>query len=453
MFDFLDIALERWVRSSSSKQGRCVNHIPLWYMRKLSRAKLIHTLRYVYRHSPGQRKAWNDAGIKLRDIRSAEILQHLPLSNGSDLIENPDDYICVPQDELIHILTTSSAKGIKKTIYLTADDFDHQVRTIGTHLRRFAGGERVAVMFLVHDPTWTVGSIIRQGIAEVGMLGFLSGIHRSVKEHIDLIKEYRINRLITSPSHLGRMTVEASEDVGKLGIRYIHLGTQPWGEDFRRQMEQKWGAKLIDGYGSNECVCAIASECLQQDGLHVAQADLWVEIIDPQTGKPLADGQEGEVVVTTLSRRGMPLVRYRTGDLSHLIPNGQRCACGLPLRKMGRVRGRVDDMLIIGAGHNLFPDEVDRAVLSVAGISDYQFVLSKEGYKDILELTIEARGPSEELKAAVSKALMDVHSIGISCRASQTLRIGGIEIVPPGTLTKDRPKSIRIIDKRTPAQV
>lgn len=449
MFGFLHVGIERWVRSKSSRQGRISNHIPPWYIRQLSEAKLVRTLRYIYRKSPDQRKIWNEAGVKLGDIRSTEVLQHIPMTTGTQLAEHPESYICVPHDELIHILTTSAAKGLKKTIYLTADDFNHQVRTIGTHLHRFPGAGRVAVMFLVHDPTWTVGSVIRQGVAEAGMLGFISGVHRSVAEHIDLIKEYGINRLITSPSHLARMTVEASQDVKKLGIRYIHLGTQPWTEEFRSKMERIWGAKLIDGYGSNECVCAIASECLHGGGLHVSQTDLWIEVVDPATGKTLPDGQEGEVVISTLSRRGMPLVRYRTGDLSHLVPNGQRCPCGLPLRKMGRVRGRVDDMLIIGSGNNLFPDEVDRAVLSVAGITDYQLVVGRNGFKDIFDLTIEANSQSDDLKAAVSAALMDVGSIDMSCQVSGTLDIGRIDIVPPGTLAKDRPKTIRIIDKRS----
>lgn len=446
------ITIERWARSSTKRQGRLSNHIPAWYIRKLSRAKLINSLRHVYRNSPAQRKAWNDAGIKSGDLRGAEVLQHIPFTTGSELAERTDDYICVAPEELIHVLTTSSATGLKKTIYLTGDDFDHQVRTIGAHLRRFPGANKVAVMFLVHDPTWSVGTVIRQGVAEAGMLGFLSGVHRSVDEHIELIKEYGVNRLITSPAHLGRLTVEASEDVGKLGIRYIHLGTQPWTEEFRRQMEQTWGAKLIDGYGSNECVCAIASECLYGEGLHVAEADLWMEIIDPRSGKAVADGQEGEVAVTTLSRRGMPLVRYRTGDISHLMSNGRCCSCGLGFRKMGRVRGRVDDMLIIGAGHNVYPGELDRAILSVPGISDYRLVVRRDGFKDILDLTVEAKNQGEELKNAARRALMGMEDIEISCRVSRTLSLGEIEIVAPGSLTKDRPKSIRIVDQRGSGQ-
>ncbi|NIA07931.1 MAG: AMP-binding protein [Actinobacteria bacterium] len=451
MFGSLYVAIERWARSSTSRQGKLPDHIPLWYIRQLSRAKLVWMLRYIYHNSPAQRDIWHAAGLKLGDIRSADVLQHIPFTTAAELAEHPDSYICVAHDKLIHILTTSSAKGLKKTIYLTAGDFDHQVRTMGTHLRRFPEAGRVAAMFLVHDPTWSVGTVIRRGIAEAGMLGFLSGVHRPVQDHLDLIKEYRINRLITSPTHLSRLTFEAPAglDLKGLGIRYIHLGTQPWTEEFRSRMEQTWGAKLIDGYGSNECVCAIASECLLQNNLHVSEVDFWMEIIDPATGRVLPDGQDGEVVITTLSRLGMPLVRYRTGDLSHLIPRKARCPCGLPLRKMGRVRGRIDDMLIIGAGHNLYPDEVDRAVFSIPGIIDYQLVVEKDTFKDVMLLTVEANGAQDNLRASLLKELLAVESINTPCNLSGNVVLAPIEIVAPGTLTRGRPKSIRIIDKRT----
>ena len=453
MFGWLHLAIERRTRAKASRQGRICNHIPAWYMRRLSQMKLVHALRYVYRKSAAQRNCWNNAGLKLGDIRSAEALEYIPLTTGAQLAERPEDYICVPREELIHILTTSSTKGLKKTIYFTAEDFKHQIRTMATHLKRFPGAERVACIFLVHEPTWSVASVVRRSTAEAGMLGFISGVHRSIADHIDLIKKYEIDRLITTPSYLRRLTFEAPKelDIKSLNIRYIHLGTQPWSEEFREEMEEIWGAKLIDGYGNNECACAIASECLYQTGLHVSEPDFWVEIVEPATGKVLPEGDEGELVITTLSRRGMPLVRYRTGDLGRLIPNQQRCPCGLPLRKMARIRGRVDDMLIVGAGHNLYPDEVERAVFSVDGITDYQLVVDKKDHQDVLQLRVEANGGAEDLRNALLKALLAIESIGISHRVARTLSFENIEIVSGGTLSQGRPKSIHIIDKRLTA--
>ena len=347
MLGWLHLANERWVRASSARQAKFSAHIPLWCLRQLRETKLVRILRYVYRKSSAQRKCWNEAGIKLSDIRSAEILQHLPFTTGPQIAEKPEHYICVPREELIYILTTSCTKGLKKTIYLTAKEFDQQVRTMGAYLRQFSGASRVMALHFVEHPTWSTGPVVRRGIEEAEMLGFLCSVHRTTPEQIGFMKKYQINCLATTPSYLARVTAEAGEDLRPLGIRYIHIGGQPWTEQFRAQMEEAWGAKLIDHYGSTESVYGIASECIHQNGLHVAELDYWLEIIDPVSGEVLPEGQEGEVVFTTLSRRGMPLIRYRTADLSYLIPSRERCRCGIPMRKMSRVRGRVDDMLII----------------------------------------------------------------------------------------------------------
>lgn len=451
MFGWFYLGIERLVRAGASRQARASQHSPLWLIRKVSQAKLVWTLRYVYRNSPAQRQRWNQAGVKLSDIRSAEVLRRIPFTTGPELAQNPEEYICVANEELIHILTTSSTTGVQKKIYLTSEDFNHQSRAIGAMMGRFPGAKRVAVMFLVQDPTWTAGTIIRSAIAEARMLGFLSGIHRSIPQQIELIKEYGIDYLITAPSYLSRLTFETSEEVSKLGVRYIQLGSQPWTEEFRRQMEQAWGAKLIDGYGSSECACGIAAECLHQNGLHVGEVDYWIEIIDPLTLEVLPDGEEGEAVITTLSRRGMPLVRYRTGDISYLLPRGQRCQCGFPLRKMGRIRGRVDDMLIVGSGHNLYPDELDRAVLSIPGVSDYQLVLDKDGYKDVIHLTVEVARPLKDLRGLLENILLGVRSIGLSHDVTGTLSFGRMEAVAPGSLSRGRPKTVRIVDQRVAA--
>ena len=448
MLGWLYLATERWARASSTRLAKLSDHIPYSFIQQLSKAKLVRTLRYVYRHCPAQRRRWNEVGLKLSDIRSADILQYLPFTTGPEVAEHPQDYICVPQKELIYVLTTSCTKGLQKKIYLTADDFIQQVRMMGAHLRRLPGAIRVAVMFSVQDPTWSTGAVIRRGVEEAGIFGLLSGTHRSTRQQIELIREYRINCLISMPSYVGRLALEAPEDVRGLNILYIHLGAQAWTEEFRAKMQEAWGAKVLDGYGSTESIFSIASECIYQDGLHVAEADYWLEIVDPVTGKVLPEGQEGELVFTTLSRRGMPLVRYRSGDFAYLIPNRQRCKCGIPLRKMGRVKGRVDDMLILGLGENLYSDEIDRAVFSVPGVTDYQLIINEDSYKDVLHLTVEASGPPNGITDVLLKALLSIHAIGFSCEVSRSLVFGKIEIVPPGTLSRGRSKSIRIVDKR-----
>jgi len=441
-------AIERWGRASSARLDAAADYVPLWYVRRLAEAKLIRTLRHVWRNAPAQRRRWQTAGVRLGDLRSSEILPHLPLTEAAQLAENPDDFICVPREQLIHVLTTSGTKGKPKKVYLTADDLDRHLRMIGTHLRRFPGATRTAAIFNTDRPTWAAGPIARAGIEKAGMFGVLSHTGRSVDEQIRLIREYDIDMVITMPAYAHRMTVEADCDLRQLGIRYIHLGGQAWSEAFRRMLEDAWGAKVIDVYGCMECVGGIASECRHQDGLHVTEIDFWVEIVDPATGEVLPNGEEGEIVLTTLSKRGMPLVRYHTHDLARLLPGGERCACGLPLRKMSRVRGRADDTIIIGGDANVFADEFDRAFLSIPGVTDYQLVVEKDSYKDVLNLTVEGDRTDGGLTRALAEALLAIPHVKIAHDTTRTVTLGEMNVVARGTLSADRAKTVRVIDRR-----
>jgi len=303
-------------------------------------------------------------------------------------------------------------------------------------------------MFLLNDPTWSTGAFNRAAIARAGLLGFLSGEHLLPAEQFELIKRYEINCLVSTPSYIARLTAEAHRDLRELDVRYILLGGQPWTEQLRARLRHAWDATVIDTYGCAEAIFGIASECLCQDGLHVAETDFWIEIIDPATGISLPDGQEGELVFTTLSRTGMPLVRYRTGDLTSLIPLAPRCPCGLPLRKISRVRGRLDDMLIIGAGWNLYPDQIDLAVLSIPGITDYQLTIEKNGYSDVIHLLVEDANVPTCSREVLCNALMGIAAIRSSVMDTSLLSFGRTESVPLGFLSPDRAKTPRIIDRR-----
>ncbi len=454
MLDWMYLAIGRWSRKHPSRTVKVADRVPHWLVRRVSEAKLVHTLRTVYGRCPAQRERWKGAGVELSDIRSADVLQRIPFMLGADLGEHPEEYVCVPREELLHVMTTTGTKGTPKKIYFTADDFEAQTRMMGTFLRRFPGATRVLAIFNTDLPTWAAGTVARRGVEAAGMFGILSNTGRTVAEQIQLIKEYEIDFILTMPAYLHRMTVEAKEDLRGLGVRYIQIAGQAWPETFRGEIEEAWGAKLIDCYGSTEFGCAIASECAWQDGLHVTEADFWVEIVDPETGEVLPDGEEGEIVLTTLSRRGMPLVRYRTHDLAHLIPYEGRCACGLPIRKMSRIRGRLDDTIIIGGDANVYSDDFDEAFLSLRGITDYQIVIEKDSYKDVMHVKVEGDGTRSGLRDDLLKALLGIPHVKIACETTKTLVVGKIEVVPRGTLSRGRAKSVRIVDMRpTPTAI
>ncbi|HUU43190.1 MAG TPA: AMP-binding protein [Planctomycetota bacterium] len=442
------IALERWMRGNTARISRWLDRMPVWYPRTVARAKLGRTLRHVWDNAPAQRERWRAVGVRRGDLRNPRVLETLPMVTGDDLVERPDDFRCVPRDRLIHVLGTSGTRGRPKRIYLTAADLDRQVSMIGTNMRRYPGASRALAVFLVDNPTWSSGMIARRGAQAAGMLALLSGSHRDVADQVALIREYDVDFLITTPSYLHRITLEADVDLRTLGVRYIQLSGQPWTETFRAEMQAAWGAKLLDVYASSEFACGIASECIVQRGLHLAEADFWCEVIDPATGRVLDEGEEGELVLTTLSRWGMPLVRYRTGDLARLLPFEGRCTCGMPLRKMSRVRGRVDGVVILGGGNNVYPDEFDRAVLDVDGVTEYQLVLERKDGIDVLHLAVETGAPAGVARETLVDALLSVPMVRTAHRVERTLDFGRLEAVPPGTLSDGRPKTDRIVDRR-----
>jgi phenylacetate-CoA ligase len=173
-----------------------------------------------------------------------------------------------------------------------------------------------------------------------------------------------------------------------------------------------------------------------------------VEIVDPETGAPVSDGTYGEIVITTLSRKGLPLVRYRTHDMACLLPDEKRCACGMPTRRLSRVRGRLDHLLIIGAGANIYPDELDSAILAVPGISEYQVTIDREGHRDVLGLAVESDESPEALVEKLKQALMTQCIIRWNIEDRKLLVFGEFRVLPHGTLGVGRPKARRIVDLR-----
>jgi len=449
MFNWFFLALDRYGRSNPASMAWRLKHLPASFLRSVQRAKLIHTLRYVFRNSPHQRRRWIDAGLSLRDLRSPDVLPRIPFLDRRDIALHPEHFFCVPENKLTHVITTSGTSGEAKKIYFTVDDIERQARMLATKFRLLPGASRVLGLFHVQNPTWSAGAMARRAMEKAGMFGLLSGTHLSPADQIKLIREYHPDTIISGPPYFHRLTLEAGCDTTTLGVKYILLAGQPWTEDHRKLFESAWNATAIDAYGTNECACGIASECHHKNGLHLASADFWIEIVDPDTGVPLPDGQPGEVVITTLSRTGMPLVRYRIGDLATILPRSAPCPSGVSLPSLSRIRGRVDHMLILGNTINVFPDQFDAAILAVPGVIDYQVVLEKDACRDLLSLTVESERPLAELTPLLTHALLSIDGIDISVDLTRTLTITGISVTPPGSLSHDRPKSIRILDHRS----
>jgi len=449
MLDWLFLGVNRYLTSNSRRLARAGGFAPHRLVRRVAEAKLVRTLRHVWTGSPHQRRRWQDAGITRRDLRSARVLPRIPFCDPGELARDPEAFVCVRPEEITDMILTSGTSGQAKKIYFTSEDLNRQARMIGAHLRRLPGASRVLVIFSVGlQPASSPALIAKRGVEMAGMFGLISAAHAPVPTLIDLIREYRTDTLISTPTRVHQMTLETDTDPRTLGVRYLLLSSEPWTEELRVLLEDAWGAKTLDVYAANECACGIASECVHQNGLHLAEIDFWIEIVDPDTGEPVEEGEEGEIVITTLSRRGMPLVRYRIGDLARLLPVTGRCACGMSLRKLSRIRGRADKMVILGGGFNVYPDEFDEAILAVPGVTDYQLVLEKDGYKDVLNLDVETDLRGKELTETMIRALRTVRNVGIKAESFTGLVFGRMHSVPHGSLSAGRNKTVRVVDNR-----
>jgi phenylacetate-CoA ligase len=375
------------------------------------------------------------------------VLGRIPFLTGGELLNHPEHLFCVPREELTHVIGTSGTTGPHKTIYLTADDMARQTRMLGTFYRNFPGVRRAVVWLLLEDESWAAGTITRDGFRQGEIEVTVMSTSRPVEEQLALLRRKQIDMIMSTPNYVHRVATESDTPVRTFGVKYICLAGTPFTETFRERMQQTWGAKVMDSYGGAETACGIASECRFQDGLHLTEVDYWMEIVDPDTGEPLPDGAEGEIVITTLSRRGMPLVRYRTGDLATLLPRDARCACGMPTRRMSRVRGRVDDMLILGSA-NVYPDEIDRAVRGVEGVTDCQLVVRRECHRDVIDLTVESGRAEPAMRGVLIHALRSIEYLRLLEDVGKVLVFGRVRVVPRGTLSRNRPKSVRVIDRR-----
>jgi phenylacetate-CoA ligase len=206
-----------------------------------------------------------------------------------------------------------------------------------------------------------------------------------------------------------------------------------------------WDTKVYQGYGLTEMGTSIAGECIMQNGMHITETDFYAEIVDPKTGEILEDGEIGELVFSTLSREGMPLLRYRTHDLGLIIP--EKCRCGLPFKRI-KIKGRTDKMVTIGSGDNIYPTAFDNVIHNITGVIDYQIELIRKNNKDHLTVYIESKSPDEKLKQTVNEALMSLPEIRNGIYESKTIEQPEIKILKPHTIDRKGVKAKKIIDNR-----
>lgn len=416
-------------------------------LRKLQDERIRETVERVYFNVPYYRSKMQEAGIGPERIMSAEDLRKLPFTTKQDLRDNyPFGLFAVPMSEIVRVHASSGTTGKPTVVGYTRRDIATWSEVMARTLAA-AGANRNDFIHVAYGyGLFTGGLGIHYGGEKLGASVIpVSG--GNTQRQLQLMHDFGSTVLACTPSY-ALFLAEAIEESGipreELKLRVGVFGAEPWTENMRKEIEEKLKIKAIDIYGLSEVIGpGVASECLSQSGLHINEDHFYPEIIDPVTLEVLPEGQIGELVFTTITKEGLPLIRYRTRDLTRL--SYETCSCGRTLVRMEKCLGRSDDMLII-RGVNLFPSQVESVLLEMSGIKPhYLLIVDRVNNLDTLELQVEVEEDNFQDKISQLQTLRQK----IQHNLESTLGLGiKVTLVEPKTIERSEGKAKRVIDKR-----
>lgn len=417
-------------------------------MRKVQTERLIKTVNRVYNNVPHYREKMNKKGILPGDIKSVDDLKNLPFTYKQDLRDNyPFGLFAVPMNEIVRIHASSGTTGKKTVVGYTKNDLEVWSEVMARPFSAAGAGKDSFFQISYGYGLFTGGLGAHYGAEKIGasVIPTSSG---NTKLQLSLMQDFGTTHLACTPSY----ALYLAEEMEELGIKRSDLklqagifGAEPWSENMRKEIEDRLKIKAIDIYGLSEVIGpGVACECELQCGMHIPEDHFIPEIIDPETEEVLPAGSQGEIVFTTITKEGLPLIRYRTKDLSSL--NYDVCECGRTEVRMNKVTGRTDDMLII-RGVNVFPSQVESVLLSIGETSPhYMLVVDRKDNLDTLEVQVEL---TPRLFSDEVKKLEDIER-QIAKEIQSTLGIGAkIKLVEPKSIQRSEGKAKRVIDKRT----
>jgi phenylacetate-CoA ligase len=373
--------------------------------------KLRETVDYVRSNSPFYRRLlYNFRGS---DIRSLEDISRLPFTTADDIIADDLSFLSVSRDEISRVVTlrTSGTTAQAKRVHFTEDDLELTTDLFHHGMKALVRpGQRVLIL-MPGEQHGSVGDLMVKALRRMDVEGIPYGIVADEEKAIAEIIDKKIDCLIGIPVQvLGLARNRQAKAIAMGAIRSVLLSADYVPTAIVRELCRAWGCKVFNHYGMTEMGLGAAVDCQALCGYHIREADLYFEIVDPLTGRPLPDGEEGEIVFSTLTRRGMPLVRYRTGDLSRFIP--QPCPCGTVLKRLEWVKGRTGGRARLGNGSHLVMADLDEALFSLSSMRNFQVALYRENGKDKLQLSLFAdEGEENDLADEARRALEFVPAI------------------------------------------
>ncbi|MDR0708317.1 MAG: phenylacetate--CoA ligase [Treponema sp.] len=416
--------------------------------KRLQLARLKNLVEKLYETVPFYTRKMDELGIKARDIHTLEDIEKLPFTTKDDMRENfPYGFFACPKSMIEEIHLSSGTTGVPVVDAYTRKDIEIWCESMA---RTLAGGGCTAddiVQNCYGYGLFTGGPGAHYGARTIGanVLPMSSG---NTERQLMVMEAFGSTMLTCTPSYALYMAEEARErgiDLKKLPVSKGCFGAEPWSENMRKEIEAQYNMKAYDIYGLTEIIGpGVAFECEAQHGLHINEDLFYPEIVDPETGKALPEGEKGELAFTTLTKEGTPLLRYRTRDITYFIT--EPCSCGRTTRKMHRLFGRTDDMLII-RGVNVFPSQIEHALIEVEGAEPHYLIVVDRGasHLDEIELQVEVK---QEFFSDETKDLEGLRHRIESVMKSK-LQVGlKVKLVEPKTIERSMGKSKRVIDRR-----
>ncbi|MBV8195865.1 MAG: phenylacetate--CoA ligase [Candidatus Dormibacteraeota bacterium] len=405
--------------------------------------RLQWSLRHAYEHVPDYRLRFDEAGVHPDECRSLDDLRRFPFTTKEDLRRNyPFGLFAVPRTQVLRVHASSGTTGQPTVVGYTRHDLDIWADVVARSIRASGGRPGDIVHIAYGYGLFTGGLGAHYGAERLGctVIPVSGGL---TERQVRLIVDFEPRLIMVTPSYLLAIVDEMEQhgvDPKATSLEVGILGAEPWTEDMRYEIESRLEMHAVDIYGLSEVIGpGVANECVEtKDGLHVWEDHFYPEIIDPQSGEVLPDGERGELVFTSLTKEAMPVIRYRTRDLTRLLPGTART-----MRRMERITGRDDDMIIL-RGVNLFPTQVEELILRVPGLSPhFQLVLTRPQRLDEMTVRVERRkdAPASEVETMAGKLATSIKgTIGVSA---------SVDVVEPGGVERSMGKAKRVVDQRS----
>jgi phenylacetate-CoA ligase len=421
--------------------------MPREALEALQLARLRPQLARVYVNVPLYRRKFDEAGFRPEQLETLDDLRRVPFTVKDDLRSAyPFGMFAVPLRDIVRVHSSSGTTGQVSVVGYTRGDLERWSELMARTLACAGATADDVVQVAYGYGLFTGGLGAHYGSERLGAMTIpVSG--GNTARQVQILKDFGVTVLACTPSYallIAETAASMGIDVRSLPLRVGVFGAEPWSEAMRAQIEATMGITAVDIYGLSEVMGpGVACECSRKNGMHVFEDHFIVEIVDAVTLEPVADGQQGEVVFTTLTKEGIPVIRYRTRDISRMVPG--ECECGRTFRRIERVTGRTDDMLII-RGVNVYPSQIEQVLMGVEGVAPhYQVVLGKRGSMDTVEVQVEV-GPEfafdeirelETLERRVAGAIASALAVSVDVR-----------LVEPHAIQRSEGKAKRVVDQR-----